>query len=109
MNQQRLKNVFFRVKDHESRFDMADWHNDFAHHAACLAVGEEIGTRTVLEYRGVPQHIEEIGAQFLQATAEEMELLCYLGNWPSPAWRLYRKGQRLHGLLLTINLFMLPS
>lgn len=109
MNHTRLKNVFFRAKKHGSQFDMLSWTNDLAHHAACLAVGEEIGDHTVIEYRGQETHIEDVATLFLEASEKEADKLFYLGCWPDDAWRRYRKGNRIGALLITVNILMIPE
>ena len=106
MNQTRLKNVYFHIKSHESDFDMARGDRDFAYYAACVAVGEDLNGQRVTQYRGEETHTHEIAAQFLQVSDDEAERLIFLGQWPDPAYQLYRRGHRLKGLLWAVNIFI---
>ncbi len=106
MNQTRLKNIYFYIKEREADFDMAEVKKDFAYYAACVAVGDDLHGKQVTQYRGQETHTHEIVAAFLQATEAEVDQLIFLGRWPDIAYHLYRKGQRLRGLLFAVNQFI---
>lgn len=106
MNETRLKNVYFHIKAHVAEFNMDDVKHDFAYYAACVATGEDLEGRQAIEYRGRELHLHDVVAEFLQISEEEAEKLIYLGQWPDIAYQVYKRKDRLKGLLYTVNQFI---
>lgn len=103
MNETRLKNIYFYIKNHANEFDMETVDHDFAYYAACVATGEDLEGKQAIEYRGRELHLHDVVAEFLQVSEEEAEKLIYLGQWPDAAYQIYKRKDRLKGLLYMVN------
>ncbi|MFI5224432.1 MAG: hypothetical protein ACHQX3_09385, partial [Nitrospirales bacterium] len=60
MNEVRLKNVFYHIRGRIAEFDMNTMDHDFGYYAACVAIGDDLHGRRVVEYRGQEMHVHDV-------------------------------------------------